>query len=133
MIIFFSFLETKMIVKIQSKTFLRITWYYLWETFHDIWSLSKIWKLDIKNAISARKMKILKQVFLQKKKKNKQTKTTHSFVVVWVPNLYLSARSFLFLLAFSKSHTLFPSNWGEIKRINEQLTESIVGGNCRTS
>ena len=65
--------------------------YYLWASFQKIWSLSKSSKSDIKMAISARKIKIWKQFFHEKK---------HYIVVVYVPSFYPSARPSSFFLVF---------------------------------
>ena len=64
---------------------------YLWASFHDIWYLSKSSKLDIQMAISAKQIMIWK-IFLCKNKPY--------IVVVLVPNLYLSAWSSSFCVAF---------------------------------
>ena len=64
---------------------------YLWASFHDIWSLSNLSKLDIQKAISAKKIMIWKS-FLCKNKLY--------IVVVLQPNFYLFARSSSFSLAF---------------------------------
>ena len=41
-----------MILKTPNETFLKITRYYLWESFQDIWSMSKCTKSNIKMAVS---------------------------------------------------------------------------------
>ena len=69
----------------------QLTKYYLWVSFEDIWSMSKLSKLDIQMAISAIKIKFTKKIFC---------KNVYHDVVAHVPNFQLSARSSSLFSAF---------------------------------